>query len=243
MNQAVGRRPRNYLGSKAASGVFKAIIAQMPPHETYIETHVGSGIVLREKPTCERSIAIDLDASVFERFGKAFSKANAECHVGDAVAFLEAFDFASAGRVLIYADPPYLASTRTSKHPRDRYRHEYTDADHVRLLAVLAKVPASVILSGYPSAMYDAQLQGWRTRQFQVATLGGVRTEKVWMNFDAGPVHWSSFAGENFTDRQRIKRKAERWASNYAELPPGEQLAVLAAMLATHERSDEPDEL
>jgi hypothetical protein len=29
----------SYLGSKAASGVYQKIIAEMPPHDVYIETH------------------------------------------------------------------------------------------------------------------------------------------------------------------------------------------------------------
>ena len=36
----------SYLGSKAASGVYQKIIAEMPPHDTYIETHLGSGAVM-----------------------------------------------------------------------------------------------------------------------------------------------------------------------------------------------------
>lgn len=63
-------------------------------------------------------------------------------------------------------------------------------------------------------------------------TRGGVRTEKLWCNFQPSAVHWASYAGEDFTDRQRIKRKAGRWARMYGELPPGERLAVLAALLA-----------
>lgn len=31
----------SYLGSKAASGVYQKIIAEMPPHDTYIETPPG----------------------------------------------------------------------------------------------------------------------------------------------------------------------------------------------------------
>ena len=30
-----------YFGSKATSGLCQAIIAMMPPHDTYIETHLG----------------------------------------------------------------------------------------------------------------------------------------------------------------------------------------------------------
>ena len=61
---------------------------------------------------------------------------------------------------------------------------------------------------------------------------GGVRTEKLWFNFAIDRVHWARFAGKNFTDRQRIKRKAQRWGKNYKALPRTERLAVLAAMMA-----------
>jgi DNA adenine methylase len=33
----------SYFGSKATSGLCQAIISLMPPHGTYIETHVGGG--------------------------------------------------------------------------------------------------------------------------------------------------------------------------------------------------------
>lgn len=40
----------SYLGSKAGSGVYQKIIAEMPPHDTYIETHLGGGAVMLRKP-------------------------------------------------------------------------------------------------------------------------------------------------------------------------------------------------
>ena len=30
-----------YLGSKQVSGAYQAVIANMPPHDTYIETHLA----------------------------------------------------------------------------------------------------------------------------------------------------------------------------------------------------------
>ena len=56
----------------------------------------------------------------------------------------------------------------------------------------------------------------------------GVRTDKLWLNFIPDRVHWARFAGKNFTDRQRIKRKAESWARRYRAMPAPERLAVLA---------------
>ena len=37
---------------------------------------------------------------------------------------------------------------------------------------------------------------------------------------------------DDFTDRQRIKRKAENWGKRYQALPYAERLAVLSAMMA-----------
>jgi len=93
-------------------------------------------------------------------------------------------------------------------------------------------LPCNVILSGYPSALYDDLLVGWRSLELQVMNQGGVRTEKLWFNFIVDRVHWASYAGKNFTDRQRIKRKAASWGRRYQALPRAERLAVLAAMMA-----------
>jgi hypothetical protein len=51
----------NYFGSKATSGLCQPIIAMMPPHDTYIETHLGGGAIMQRKPPALRNIAIDLD--------------------------------------------------------------------------------------------------------------------------------------------------------------------------------------
>ena len=36
----------SYLGSKGGKRCLSKIIAEMPPHDTYIETHLGSGAVM-----------------------------------------------------------------------------------------------------------------------------------------------------------------------------------------------------
>lgn len=218
-----------YFGSKQASGAYQAIISQMPPHDLYIETHLGGGAVMRLKPPAARSIGIDLDQAALDSFSCPYP---VELVCADAHRFIDEIDYARSGRVLLYVDPPYLHSTRRGK---SRYRYEYTDADHVELIRKLQSVPAYVILSGYPSSLYDSLLSDWRTVKFQSMTRGGVRTEKLWMNFDSGFVHWHSYAGRNFTDRQRIKRKASRWAAKFQQLPPAERLAILDALLSVRD--------
>ena len=88
------------------------------------------------------------------------------------------------------------------------------------------------MLSGYPSPLYDELVPDWRTIELQVMNQSGVRTEKLWFNFTPDRVHWPRYAGKNFTDRQRIKRKAENWGKRYQALPRAERLAVLSSMLS-----------
>ncbi len=213
-----------YFGSKATAGLCQPLIAMMPPHATYIETHLGSGAIMRRKPPALRNIGIDLDGAALAGFSCAWpvELVHGCCH-----RFLEAFDF--DGSELVYSDPPYLRHTRKSAR---RYRHDYEDADHVALLALLGRLPCRAMISGYPSALYDEHLAGWRSLSLQVMNQAGVVTEKLWFNFAPDRLHWARFAGRNFTDRQRIKRRAESWGRRYRAMPPAERLAVLAAMMA-----------
>jgi len=220
-----------YFGSKATSGLCQAIIAMMPPHNTYIESHLGGGAIMKRKAPALRNIGIDLDPQAISDFECTYP---VELINGCAHRFLADYDY--QGSELIYSDPPYLLHTRTSAR---RYRFDYEEQDHVELLELLKTLPCQVILSGYPSALYDELLQGWRSIELQVMNQDGVRTEKLWFNFTVDRVHWASYAGRNFTHRQQIKRKAANWARRYEALPRAQRLAVLAALMAVedHEKN------
>jgi DNA adenine methylase len=214
----------SYFGSKATSGLCQAIIALMPPHDTYIETHLGGGAIMKRKPRALNNIGIDIDPRALAEFECDYPVQRIN---GCAHRFLVGYDY--QGTELIYSDPPYLYHTRTSGR---KYRFDYEEADHIELLTLLKSLPCNVILSGYPSALYDDLLGEWRSLELQVMNQGGVRTEKLWFNFTPDRVYWASYAGKNFTDRQRVKRKAANWGKRYQALPRSERLAVLAAMMA-----------
>ncbi|MCY4349944.1 MAG: DNA adenine methylase [Thiotrichales bacterium] len=217
-------RTMGYFGSKAAPGLCQAIISLMPPHSVYIEAFLGGGAIMRRKPPAERSIGIDLDPAAVGSFSCGHP---VELHHGCALRFLAGFPF--QGSELVYCDPPYLRATRRS---RRRYRFDWSEADHAAFLDRLKALPCRAMASGYPSALYDEALSGWRRLEMQMMTHGVVRTEVVWFNFAPDRVHWASCAGRNFTDRQRIRRKAANWGRMYKAMPPGERLAVLAAVMA-----------
>lgn len=82
--------------------------------------------------------------------------------------------------VLIYADPPYLINTRGGK----QYRHEMNEQDHLDLLNALVKHKGSVIISGYPSDMYDKELRGWKKIHKKSYNQNSEpREEVLWCNF------------------------------------------------------------
>nr|WP_145404260.1 DNA adenine methylase [Paenibacillus xylanexedens] len=81
--------------------------------------------------------------------------------------------------VMIYADPPYLLSTRSSR----MYAEEMTDEEHLEMLEVLDEHPGPVLLSGYAHPMYDDRLKHWNRETKQVkAEAGKTRTEVLWIN-------------------------------------------------------------
>jgi len=98
-----------YFGSKATSGLCQAIIALMAPHDTYIETHLGGGAIMKRKPPALRNIGIDLNARALARFQCDYP---VQMVHGCAHRFLSEYDY--QGRELLYCDPPYLHPTRTS---------------------------------------------------------------------------------------------------------------------------------
>lgn len=215
-----------YFGSKATTGLCQAIIALMPPHSVYIESHLGGGAIMKRKPPAQRSIGIDLDRRAIEGFSceHPVELVHGCCHAHLA-------QFAFDGSELVYADPPCLKSTRKAPG-RYRCRFDYEEGDHAELLGILKSLPCAAMLSGYPSALYDELLGDWRSVSVQVMNQAGVATEKVWFNFEPDRVHWSRCAGRNFTHRQQIKRKAEGWSRRYRQMPPPERLAVLSAIMA-----------
>jgi DNA adenine methylase len=97
---------------------------------------------------------------------------------------------------VIYCDPPYLGSTRSSyadgRRPDGDYPHEFaTEAQHRALAELLHTSAAAVLLSGYPSDLYDELYAGWGRRDYQVVRRSSNGrssgasshvTECVWIN-------------------------------------------------------------
>jgi hypothetical protein len=215
-----------YPGGKNGSGTYQKLINLMPPHREYIEPFLGSGAIMRLKRPATSSIGIDSDEHVMKNF-RATVPGLTLLNV-DALRWLSNADVSSD--TLIYLDPPYLMSTRSSK--RALYRHEFIDEQHAELLSMIKRLPCMVIISGYWSRMYAAALRGWRTVTFQARTRGGkMATEWVWLNF-AEPLelHDYRYLGTNYRERERIKRKQLRWRNRLQHMDYRERYALLSCV-------------
>lgn len=209
-----------YPGGKGKC--YQRLINLMPPHEVYVEAFLGGGAVLRHKRPALHSIGIERDPYVATRW-RELASPGLELVEGDAMEFLASYPF--KGDEFVYLDPPYMASTRRRARV---YRHDFSDADHERLLRLAVTLPCRVMISGYANPKYDQTLTGWRRFTFQAKAHDGVREESVWINYPPPAVlHDARFCGSTFRERQTIKRRRERLRTKIAKLPAVERAELL----------------
>jgi DNA adenine methylase len=103
----------------------------------------------------------------------------------DALETIREFDGPEA---VMYLDPPYHPSAISTP---SAWRHPLDDAGHRRLLDLItsAEIKGKVALSGYPCALYDTMLEGWKVVAFDMPHHASQsrskqrRAETIWMNF------------------------------------------------------------
>ena len=87
---------------------------------------------------------------------------------------------------LFYLDPPYLHETRVTKSD---YEHEMSTEQHVALLETINRCCGKVLLSGYPSKLYQSKLKNWNYEDIEIdnkassAKQKPIMTERIWMNY------------------------------------------------------------
>lgn len=216
-----------YIGGKAQSGTYQKIINQIPPHRVYIEPFLGAGAILRYKRPAMASIAIDRDTAVIQAFDTQVPNLQLIC--ANSLDWLETYGPGLGPDTFIYLDPPYLLSTRKN---RQYYLYELTDSDHSRLLEIIRGLGCMIAISGYHSRLYATALADWRTITYNAVTRSGrVAREWVWMNYPVPfELHDYRYLGDNFRERERIKRKQARWINRLHNMSTVERYAMLGVL-------------
>ena len=84
---------------------------------------------------------------------------------------------------LTYCDPPYPHETRNMRRGNAAYACEFTQADHERLAELLGGCAGSVVVSSYPSKLYDRLYAGWRVEECDAFADGArSRREVLYLN-------------------------------------------------------------
>jgi len=226
----------NYLGSKGSSGMAQFIIGKMPRHDVYIEPFLGTGKIMKAKERAKLNIGMDLNVSMLVQVKKELDN-DFTIVRGDTLIFLDfliRYSIDAHGydaSIVIYLDPPYPMSTRDDKYKQ--YEHELSDAQHQALLNQLLKIDQEynnvyLMVSTYNNKLYSSMMHTWHHFTTNCMTRGGVREESLYTNFDPSQYikHDYNFIGEDFTDRQRIKRKVKRWSNNFDKLPQDEKVLI-----------------
>lgn len=223
----------SYPGGKGNS--YQKIINLIPPHTVYIEPFAGGASVALNKRPASQNILLDRDYRAIKTVLEAITKNSDDgsetwyCVQADALKFLQGYRI--RGNEFIYCDPPYLLSTRSQQRPI--YNHEFAlEAEHHKLLCLLKRLNCYVMVSGYWSELYACELSDWSVTSFETVTRGGtMATEYLWFNYpEPEQLHDYSFLGDNFRERERIKRKIKRWANRLKRLPTLERQAILSAL-------------
>jgi len=216
-----------YPGGKG--NCYHKIINKQPPHDSYIEAFLGGGAVMRAKRPSRRNIGIDRDPAALALFDGAGP--HLDLWRGDSLKILKDLDLSAMGRTLVYLDPPYLMTTRSSQ--RDLYRYELSTAEeHKALLDIAKRLLCMVQISGYASDLYFRELSDWNHISFETMTRGGtMATEYLWYNYpEPDALHDYGYLGDDYREREAIRLKVRRWVAGLQRMPRLERLAILDAV-------------
>lgn len=235
-----------YFGGKGQ--IFRHHINLIPPHRVFVSAFAGACAVARNKRPAEVNVLIDLDGEVMDGWarhlvGNGGAEASPKTGVSAAIVMPDGaswnllvgdcLDYLRRGvgaDWFVYADPPYLFEARSSQRPQ--YKFEYNISDHINLLDVLLGLDCKSMVCGYDSRLYRSMLSDWEWDLFDARTRSGRAVKEfVWMNYKRPlRLHDYDWLGGDYRERERIKRKRQRWAVKLAGMGELERRAILAAI-------------
>lgn len=234
---------KHYLGGKGAEGTYQQIINEIPPHDHLIIPFAGNCAVTRYMRLPDFTHLCDRDPGVITAWWRYIKDNNLNQSTVDGLLIpVEKNGLSYIKQELrwyhdgdvnycIYADPPYLRSTRRDKNTG--YKFDFaTPGDHKKLLTLLLSVKVPVLISTYPNELYKSMLAGWRVKKYYSTTRTGRRLELLYMNFENPNqvLHDYQYAGKNFRDRERIKKKVNRFKLKFDTMDSLERNAILQSL-------------
>ncbi len=220
-----------YNGGKGGAGTYQNIINEIRPHRNLVIPFLGHCAITRNiKRAAGITVGVDASREIVEKW-EAMNFSWIHLHHGCGMNYLEKISKQNLDNTVIYLDPPYPDMSRMD--PKRRlYEHEMSIEDHERLLNIILEIKCDVLISTYGNDLYSEKLKNWRLKTFNSMTRGGLATEFLYMNYKNPDcvLHDYKYIGNDFRERERIRKKVNRWAKGLQRLPGYERNAILNAL-------------
>lgn len=217
------RAVKGYFGGKNGAGVYQTIINEIPKCKIYVEPFLGGGGVFHNLSLPDVTVINDIEPGIIDKYIHAGHGSNIRIYNTDYRAVIDIYDSTDT---VIYLDPPYTFDSRKSK--KKVYKFEFELKDHIDFLDYVSSLKSKVIISHYPSELYDNALKEWRKIEYFAQTRNGKAKENLYLNFNSTTILQDyRYIGKDFTDRQRIKRQNQRILNKISQLEPKQRNLLL----------------
>lgn len=214
----------NYTGNKKIPGVYQKIINHIPKHAVYMELFAGSAAIYSLLTVVAGTVILnDINPEVQQLLTKKFPGVTVtnDC----TVRILQTNEAVHSKDTFIFLDPPYLHSTRPNR--TELYEFEMTDDEHIQLLATVLQLNCNVMIIHPKCELYDTYLKDWNKVEVKIRYNQKLSIEYLYMNYKPTELQDYQFLGSDCWDRQRIKRKGERWVKKLLALPELEKQYII----------------
>jgi DNA adenine methylase len=222
---------KHYTGQKTASGIIEFLLNATPKANVYVEFFCGSAVFsnkISELSPNSEQLLCDKNNEVRQFIAPILSYNFQNCCYSqlDLSKLLD-----GTKKIFIYADPPYLFSSRRSG--RKYYKFEMSDDDHMHFLSYVQSLSAfgiQIMISHPKCSLYDKILKGWHTKEIKCSSRRGTYFECIYTNYDPSQIDLLTydFLGDGFVDRQRINRSISNILRKIENLPLQHRTKLLA---------------
>lgn len=200
------------------NGVWQRTINEIPPQDTLMIPCLGHSRVLQNIRQTGLTYGVDTDCAIINQWQNTKLDRTIKFVQADAVDFLSEFPWDKSKRYVVLIDPPHHYEWQGEKG--------YATFDHrefAQLITALKSVYPNIsfILYHYNQDWYDNQLPGWRKVTFRL---------KHWEHtlycsdsIEDGKLHDYSFVGDNWRERDELKKMFPRWRHQFIDMMPQER--------------------
>lgn len=215
---------QNYKGHKGIPGVYQKNINHIPKHSKYIELFAGSAAIYSLMTVPASTVILnDINSEVCSNLAVRYPGATVTNE--NAIRILQENKTVLGKETFIFLDPPYLHSTRPTA--TELYKFEMNDLDHVQLLLSALQMKCNIMIIHPKCELYDSYLKDWHKVEVKIRYNRKTSIEYLYMNYTLGELQDYTYLGSDCWDRQRIKRKGERWVNKLLAMPELERQYII----------------